>query len=445
VSETRFARSGDGHVAYQVIGDGPTDLVLAAGWFTHVEAIWENREAAQFLESLASFTRLILFDKRGVGLSDPVPLGALPTLEEWMDDVRAVLDAVGSTSTVLFGSTDGGILALLFAATYPDRTRGLILLNAYPRLLRDVDYPAGMPAAVGERLVRGVEEAWTTEDSAALEVAFPASGGERVDREWFRHYLRLAASPGTAAAMQRLMLETDVRPVLPTVRVPTLVLHRRGNQLYRVGHGRYLAEHIPGARYIELDGVDQTYYRHADQLLDEMRELVTGVRAGPPTDRVLATVLFTDIVDSTSRAREIGDQRWRVLLDQYDGVVRRQLERFRGREVKFTGDGTLATFDGPGRAIQCALAISQAVEALGLRIRAGLHAGEIEMRGTDVTGIAVVVGQRVSALARGGEVLVSRTVRDLVAGSGIRFADRGDHDLKGIDGSWQVFAVQPGG
>lgn len=443
MNQTRFARSGDGHVAYQVLGDGPTDLVLVAGWFTHVEAIWENREAAQLLDLLASFTRLILFDKRGIGLSDPVPLGALPTLEEWMDDVRAVLDAVGSTSTVLFGSTDAGVLALLFAATHPDRTRGLVLHNAFARLTRDVDYPLGMPAAIAERIVRGVEEAWTTDDSTALEVAFPASAGERVDREWVRHYLRLAASPATAVAMQRLMLEADVRSVLPTIRVPTLVLHRRGAQLYRVGHGRYLAEHIPGARYVELEGVDQSYYRHADDLLDEVHEFVTGVRAGPPTDRVLATVLFTDIVDSTRRAGEIGDQRWRLLLDQYDGVVRRQLERFRGREVKSTGDGTLATFDGPGRAIQCALAIGQAVEALDLRIRAGLHAGEIEMRDTDVTGIAVVVGQRVSALASGGEVLVSRTVRDLVAGSGIQFVDRGDHQLKGIDGTWQLFGVQP--
>jgi len=443
VTQTRFAVAPDGsRVAYQVLGDGPNDLVLLAGWFGHVEAIWENPEASQFLTGLASFTRLVLLDRRGTGLSDPVPLRALPTLEEWMDDVRTVLDAVGSEHTVVVGATDGGLLALLFAATYPQRTRALVLVNTFARLLRDVDYPSGMPAEIADRMLRGIQEAWETDKSDALDVAFPPDPSEAVDREWFRHYLRVSAGPGAAVAMQRVVVGADLRSVLPSIRVPTLVLHRKDTALYRAAHGRYLAEHIQGARYVELDGRDQTYYRHGQDLLAEIREFVTGVRAGPAPDRVVATVLFTDIVDSTKQASSIGDERWRLVLDRYDELTRHQLTRFRGREVKTTGDGTLATFDGPGRAIECALAIGRSVEALGLSVRSGLHAGEIELRGSDVAGIAVVIGQRVSSLAQGGEVMVSRTVVDLVAGAGIEFADRGEHELKGVPGTWKIFAVK---
>ena len=359
-----------------------------------------------------------------------------------MDDLRAVLDAANSTSTVLFGGTDSGLLATLFAAMHPERTRALILFNSFARLCRDRDYPEGMPPNVADLVLRGVEQAWRTESTEALDVAFPPDPTDPVGQEWFRHYLRLAASPSAAVAMQRLVLQADLRQLLPSIQVPTLIIHRRDNALYRVGHGRYLAENIPNARYVELEGSDQTYYRNGDDLLDELREFITGVRASPAPERVLATVLFTDIVGSTRSATQVGDQRWRLLLDQHDTVARRQIQRFRGRSIKSTGDGTLATFDGPGRAIQCAIAIGESVEAIGLRVRSGLHAGELEIRGDNIGGIAVHIAARVAALAETGETLVSRTVADLVAGAGIDFEDRGEHDLKGVPGTWKLYGVR---
>jgi len=438
---TRYAKTPDGlHVAYSVLGDGPFDLVFISDWRSHVEVITEEPSAARFFERLASFSRLIWFDKRGTGLSDPVALAALPSLEDWMDDVRVVLDAVGSERAALLGSTGGGPMAILFAATHPDRTQALVLANTFARLTQADDYLSGIPAHVRDRLLPGLAEHWGT--GAILTLTSPLAASDEHLRTWWGRFERLAASPGAAFAMQRAVFELDVRSVLPTLAVPTLVVHRRDLRFIRVEHGRYLAEHIPGATYVELPGGEQLFFVGSDDLLDEIESFLTGHRRGSEPDRVLATVLFTDIVGSTEHAVQVGDRRWRDVLDRYDAMADRQLERFRGRLIKTTGDGTLATFDGPARAVRCAFAIREAVRRLGLEVRCGLHTGEIEARGGDIGGLAVHIGQRISAGARSGEVLVSRTVVDLVAGSGIEFEDRGDHELKGVPGKWQLSAVK---
>jgi len=438
VSETRYARSGDTHIAYRVVGDSPMDVVLVSDWFSHVEAAWDEPSLARSLERLGSFARVLMFDKRGVGLSDPVPLTTLPTLEEWMDDVRAVMDDAGSSRATVIGVGAGGPMAMIFAASHPERVSALVLINTYARLSRDADYPWGVPPAARD---------WILEQSYADFTQFtdvlsgPDPADPRFPERWAR-YLRLAASPSTADVMRRMMFEVDVRSVLTTIQAPTLVLHRRDDPWIRNGHGRYLAEQIPGARYVELDGSVDLFFRgDTDALLGEVQEFLTGVRPMPESNRLLATILFTDIVGSTERAADLGDSRWRQLLDRHDAVVRDQLDRFRGREIKTTGDGLLATFDGPARAVHGACAIRDALRAIGVEIRAGVHAGEIEQRGRDVGGIAVHIGARVETLAEPGEVLATRTVKDLVAGSGITFADRGSHRLKGVPDEWQLFSV----
>jgi class 3 adenylate cyclase len=439
--ETRYARSEDGDVAYQVVGDGPLDLVLIGPWVSNVEVMWEEPSYARFLRRLATFTRLLCFDKRGSGISDPVPLAAMPTLEEWTDDVRTVMDAAGSKRAALLGEGWGGQMAMLFAATYPERTSALILVNTSARHLRDVDYPWGLPADRVPRALQQYHELWGTGGTVDF-VAPSAAHDERFRRSYAR-YERLALSPRAASTMLAAYLERDLRGVLPSIRVPTLVLHRAGNRVARVGHGRYLAEHIPGAKYVELPGEDQLYYvGDTETMLAEIEEFLTGVRPVPEIDRVLATVLFTDIVGSTERAATLGDRAWHALLETHHGIVRRELERHRGREVKTVGDGFLATFDGPARAIRCACAIREGVRRLGIEIRAGLHTGECELMGDDVGGIAVHIGARVAASAAPSEVLVSSTVKDLVAGSGLRFADRGTQNLHGVPGEWRLFAVE---
>jgi len=432
---TRYAKTADGlHIAYQVVGAGPIDLVFVGTWFSHVDAQWEQPLVERFLRRLASFSRLILFDKRATGASDPVPLPILPTFEAWMDDIVAVVDAVGSDRVALLGDSAGGMLAALFAATYPDRTSSLVLSNTGPR-------GAWVTGARGWQ-PEEMERTFGTEDGLAIELTAPSHAGDPSFRSWWARYQRLSSSPAMAAAVWRLYGEADVRAVLPAIRVPTLVLHRRDNRWVTVENGRYFASHIAGAKYVELDGADQwPWLGDAGALVDEIEEFLTGVKGGPEADRVLATVLFTDIVSSTDRAAELGDRRWRNLLDDHDQAVRRQLELYRGKKVKTTGDGALATFDGPARAVRCACAIRDAVRALGLDTRAGLHAGEVEVRGEDIGGIAVHTTARVSALAQPNEVLVSRTVVDLVAGSGIAFADRGEHELKGVPGAWRLYAV----
>jgi class 3 adenylate cyclase len=440
VPETRYARSGGYHIAYQTLGERPPDVAYLSGWFSHIEARWEVQPWATFMRRIASFGRLIQLDKRGIGLSDPAPLQSLPTLEEWMDDLRAVLDAVESERAAILGWGDSGPMAMLFAATYPDRTSALVLADTYARLVRAPDYPIGMPQRLIDWTLNFNEATWGTGEQNYW---FAPDMNDDLRAELAR-YERHAASPGYSAAVRRSVFELDVRHVLPSIQVPTLVLHHTDGVGVRVGHGRYLAEHIPGARYVELPGADSTMVAGPDreQILDEIEEFLTGVRPVPAVDRILATVLFTDVVDSTKHAAERGDRAWRELLERHRELVRRQLERHRGREVVTTGDGFLATFDGPARAIQCAGAIIQGSRALGMEIRAGLHTGEVELMGEDVGGIAVHIGARVSALAGSGEVLVSSTVKDLVAGSGIEFEDRGAHELKGVPGEWRLFAVR---
>ena len=439
--ETRYARSEEGHVGYQIVGDSPLDLVFIPSWVSNVDAMWEEPSLARFLRRLATFSRLLCFDKRGTGVSDPVPLAALPTLEEWMDDVRTVMDAAGSKRAALLGQREGGQMAMLFAATYPERTSALILVDTSARAIRDVDYPWGLPPDRVPRLLQRVEDDWGT--GLNLDIIAPSVAHDERFRRWYARYERLAMGPRAATTTYAAYLERDLRGVLRSIRVPTLVLHRVGDRHIRLGHGRYLAEHIPGAKCVELPGEDHLFHVGVTEaMLGEIEEFLTGVRPLPESDRVLATVLFTDIVTSTERSAQVGDRRWKDLLDQHDSLIRPELERHRGRLVKNTGDGILATFDGPARAIRCAQAIAASMKSLGIEVRAGLHTGEVELRGDDVTGIGVNIAARVMDAAGPGEVVVSSTVKDLVAGSGLRFADRSTHDLRGVPGEWRLFAVE---
>jgi class 3 adenylate cyclase len=439
--ETRFAHSKDGDVAYQIVGGGPLDLVFIPNWLSNVEVMWEEPSLARFLHRLGTFSRLLCFDKRGSGVSDPVPLAALPTLEEWMEDVRAVMNAAHVQRAALLGSAEGGPLAMLFAATYPERTSALVLVDTTARALRDVDYPWGLPADRVPRLLERLREVWGTGDTAPA--LAPSAAHDQRFRRWIARYERLAIPPQAHIPMYAAHFEWDLRGVLPSIRVPTLVLHRAGDGHIRVGHGRYLAAHIPAAKYVELPGDDHLFFvGDSEAMLAEIEEFLTGVRPVPEIDRVLATVLLTDIVGSTERAATLGDRAWHALLNTHHEIVRRELDRHRGREVHPVGDGFLATFDGPARAIRCARSIRDGLRPLGIEIRAGLHTGECQLMGDDVGGIAVHIGARVAARAAPGEVLVSSTVKDLVAGSGLRFVDRGTHSLHGVPGEWRLFAVE---
>ena len=439
--ETRYAKSGDVSIAYQLVGNGPLDLVLVPGWVSHLDCAWEYPRFADFGRRLASFSRAIFFDKRGSGLSDRIP--GVATLEERMDDVRAVLDAVGSKRAALLGVSEGGPMSVLSAATYPERTSALVLYGTMAKFTASADYPWGFPGESFEEFVGTLIGSWGRPDSPVIPLLAPTLAGDKRFREFWARFERAAASPGAFAGLMRMNAEIDVRHVLPTIRVPTLVLHRTGDSAVSVDQGRYIAERIPGAKYVELSGTDHMPAAgDFNALVDEIEEFLTGVRPVPESDRVLATVLFTDIVGSTERAATLGDRAWRALLDMHHGIVRRELERHRGREIKTAGDGFLATFDGPARAIRCACAIRDGVRSLGIEIRAGLHTGECELMGDDVGGIAVHIGARVAASAAPSEVLVSQTVKDLVAGSGLRFVDRGVHGLHGVPGEWRLFAVE---
>jgi pimeloyl-ACP methyl ester carboxylesterase len=441
--ETSYARSGDVNIAYQVVGEGPRDLVYVPGWVSNIEMMWEQPEMARFLERLASFSRLILFDKRGTGLSDRVSNEELPTLEQRMDDVRAVLETVGSERAALFGHSEGGNMCMLFAATYPERTAALITLGSFAkRRDPDEDYPWAPTAENREESAEDVERNWGHFRPEDVEYYAPSRSGDEQFVRNLEQYLRRGASPGAAAALLRMNSYIDVREILPTIRVPTLVLHRRGDHDVNVAEGRYLSAKIPGARFVELPGDDHWISAgDTNAIADEIEEFLTGTRPVPEPDRVLATVLFTDIVGSTERAVELGDHRWRELLGAHDGAVRRELERFRGREVDTAGDGFLAAFDGPARAVRCAISAGEAVRELGVEIRAGVHTGECELDGPKIRGIAVHTGARIASLAGPGEVLVSQTVKDLVSGSGLAFDDRGVHELKGVPGEWRVYAA----
>jgi class 3 adenylate cyclase len=438
--ETRYARQGGLHLAYQVLGEGPPDLLLLDQWFSHMEAQWDVPPVAEFRERLASFGRLIMYDKRGSGLSDPIPTSDLPTIEEWMDDVPIVLDAAGSDRAVVIANLGGGLMAATYAAAHPERVASLVLVDCFARFTRAPDYPLGAPP---EEVARTLEEADEAMGRGLMLDLFAPSlaGDERLRRLWSR-YERQAASPGMTIATVRLLYESDVRSVLPAIRVPTLVIHRAAGLGFPAAYGRYLADQIPGATYVELDGTDNLIWAgDQDAILDEIQDFVTGTRPAPTPHRSLATVLFTDIVGSTRLAAELGDRAWRRLLGQHFEIIRRSLDRFDGREVKSVGDGILATFDGPARAVRCAVAIREGVAELGIEVRAGLHTGEIELEPGDIAGLAVHIAARISAMAAAREILVSSTVKDLVVGSAIEFDDRGSHELKGVPGEWRVFAV----
>jgi class 3 adenylate cyclase len=436
--ETRYAKSGELNIAYQTVGKGPLDLVYVPGWISNIELMWEEPTHARVLSRLASFSRLILFDKRGTGMSDPVPLDRLPTLEERMDDVRAVLDAVGCERSALFGFSEGGPMSVLFAATYPERVVALMTYGIFAKRIWSADYPWAPTPEVRRRDIAALEENWATRMD--LDQLAPAE--DEPFKRRLAAYFRRSASPGAAVALMRMNTEVDVRSILPSVRVPTLVLHRTGDLDVNVEEGRWIAQQIPGAKYVELPGNDHLLWAgDVDAVVDEVQEFVTGVRHRREPNRVVTTVLFTDIVGSTQRATELGDRRWRQVLESHHATVRRELERWEGREVDTAGDGFLAAFDGPARAIRCACRIRDAVVPLGLEIRAGLHTGECELIDGKPAGVAVHTGARVAARAAPGEVVVSSTVKDLVAGSGIVFEDRGEHELKGVPGEWRLYAV----
>jgi class 3 adenylate cyclase len=437
--ETRYAKSGDVHIAYQVSGDGPLDVVLVPGFISNVELAWDMPFSGPALRNIGSFARVISFDKRGTGLSDRTV--GVPTLEQRMDDVRAVMDAVGVHRAALWGISEGGPMCILFAATYPTRTSALVLQGSFARLVQSSDQPFGYPPEALAPLIAAFEEQWGT--GAVVGNFFPSAADDPVMRERFARYERNGASPSAMVRIVEMVTAIDVRPILPTISAPTLVVHSTGDSVITVEHGRYLAEHISGARYLEVPGEDHLTIREDEAgPFDDIEEFLTGHRPAPNPDRILTTVLFTDIVDSTRRAADLGDQSWRDLLDHHDEVMRRQLDRFRGTEVKTTGDGFLAMFDGPARAVQCAVAASEAVRPLGLELRAGVHTGECVQRGADLGGIGVHIGARIASLAEPSQVLVSRTVTDLVAGSCLEFADRGEHELKGVPGSWNLFSVE---
>ena len=433
---TRYARSGDVHLAYQVVGGGPRDLVFALDWASHLEVLWEQPFVQELVLSLARFSRVIWFDMRGVGLSDRV-LESAP--EDWIDDVAAVMDAAGSVRASLVAHGHASQMALMAAATHPDRIESLVLMNGFARFSRADDYPAGIPPKAGEQLLAQVAHTWGRGTMAGF--LGPSVAANPGMTDWYSRLERFTASPGTALAKMRTILELDVREVLPLVTCPTLVIQNTGDAYVRAGHGRYLAQHIAGAQLLERDSADHWPVPEPD-LLVAIQEFITGAQVEEPeVDRILTTVLFVDVVGSTERVSELGDRRWQALLDQFVSTVQLQLQTHRGVLVDRSGDGILATFDGPARAIRCAWGIRDSLQRAGLEVRTGLHTGEVTQRQGDVAGIAVHIGARVSELAEPGEVLVTRTVRDLVAGSGIDFADRGEFPLKGVPEQWELYAT----
>ena len=437
--ETKYAKSGDVHIAYQVFGGGDLDVVVVPGFTSHVELLWEHEPAARSLEGLASFARVITFDRRGSGLSDPVP--DAPTLETRMDDVRAVMDAAGSERAALVGISEGASMSILFAATYPDRVQALVCCGGMARSTWAEDYPWATPV---EALIESGTELLAPHwgEGSVLEIAAPSQADNPESRAFFARLERASVSPGMIASLVAMFLGIDVRAVVSSVHVPTLVLHRRYDRLVNVRNGRWLAAHLPNAKLVELPGDDHIlWYQNPEVTQGEIEEFLTGVRSVPEPERVLATILFTDIVDSTRTAAELGDSRWRDVLLGHGRSVTGALERFGGRQIKSTGDGFLATFDGPARAVKCARAILDSSESDGIRVRAGVHTGECEVMDDDIGGIAVHIAARVSALAGPSEVLVSRTVKDLVAGSGLEFAERGTHELKGVPDTWEIYAA----
>jgi len=445
VPEIRYAKTTDGvHLAYQVIGDGPIDLMYVPGWVSNIELNWDNPRFARFLRRLASFSRLIVMDRRGTGCSDRLSPSDLPPLEMQMDDLRVVMDEAGSTRTALFGWDAGNLLCALLAATSPERVTALVLFGPAASQMPTPDHPWGWNAQQWDTFLSEMEAGWGTRAyvEAFLKWAAPAAADDEPFLRWYERYCRQASSPGSAVALEKLLSETDYRHVLPSIHLPTLVIHHHDDPVERVESGRYVADHIPGARFIEPSGsYASPLAGYSEEVLDEIEEFLTGARAVHAPDRVLATVLFTDIVGSTERAGTLGDSKWRELLTAHDDRTKTEVDRHRGTFVKSTGDGMLATFDGPARGVRCAQAIGSSVGELGMEIRAGVHTGEVERDGDDLRGIAVHIGARVMSLAGPSEVLVSSTVKDLTAGSGLIFEDAGDHELKGVPDRWRLYRV----
>jgi class 3 adenylate cyclase len=442
--ETRYVKTDGGYVGYQVFGSGPLDLLFIPNWSQNLDVMWQEPSLARYLDRLASFARVICFNNRGSGVSDPLPMAAaaIPSLDAWMDDIEAVLNAAGARDAAILGDTEGGPVAILYSATFPERVSSLVLVNSFARWQRAEDYPIGMPPDAYARLIDRFESYWG-QDADMLALSAPSKMADRRFRSWFTTYQRLSMPPGYATAFYRWVTGLDVRQVLPSVRTPTLVIHRSGNTHHRVAFGRYLAEGIAGSEYVELEGVDSYPFHAGDfsELLDKVGEFLTGEPQRYHTDRTLATVLFTDIVGSTDKAAEMGDEQWLDLLHVHDRVTAEHIERFRGEMIEHTGDGILATFDGPARAVTCGIRLSRAVQRLGIDIRVGMHTGEIERRNDHVGGIAVHIAARVMSQAQDGGVAVSSTVKDLVTGSGFTFSSTGTHQLKGVPGQWAIYEV----
>lgn len=437
---TRYTKSGELNIAYQVVGEGPIDLVFAAGWISNVELGWEHPQVARFYERLASFSRLILFDKRGTGLSDHVPDARPPTIEERTDDIRAVLDAIGSERAAIFGASEGGNMSIVFAATYPQRTTALVTYSVFAKRIWSPDYPWAPTPEERVAWLEGLQERWGGD--ADLRQLVPSVADDQPTREWFSRMSRHSVSLSAAVALGRMNTQIDIRAVLPTVRVPTLMFHPVDDHDVNIEEGRWMAARIPNARLVELPGADHVpYFQSADAVLDGVEEFLTGVRPAAGADRFLATVLFTDIVNGTAKAAELGDRRWAELVEAHHAIVRRELLRHRGSEVDTAGDGFFATFDGPARAVRCALEIRDALRGRGIEIRAGVHTGECEQIAGKTGGIAVIIGSRVRELAEPGQVLATSTVKDLVAGSGLRFGPIGSRRLKGVPDEWQIYSA----
>jgi class 3 adenylate cyclase len=445
--EVRYARNGNVHLAYRALGTGQVDLLWYPGApLLPMESVDDEPHFRRVLERLCSFARVVQFDARGIGLSDPVSPDEPPTLEQWVDDAICVLDECGCREVVLFAPRDATLQAVMLATAHPARVSKMVIVNGFARFRRADDYPVGIPGDALDTFLESSIEGVPSSDAAVpddfLTAGAPSVATDAAFRAWWDRAGRQGASPATAKAILAVGYAADVRPLLPTISVPTLVLHRREESVFRIGHGRYLADHIPDAKFVELEGADSLYWvGDTRPLLDEVEEFVTGARLANRPDSIIATMLFTDIVGSTETLARVGPDEWRDMLDRHDAAVRRQFERFGGREVKSTGDGFLAAFDGPARAVTCARAIRDAAAQMGMVIRAGLHTGQVDLRGDDVAGMAVHIAARVEALAAPGEVLASRTVVDLIAGSGLEFEDRGEHELKGVPGSWKVFAL----
>ena len=443
IPPVNYIKSGELYIAYQVFGEGAIDLILLPGWISHLEVAWEQPRLVNSFRRLSSFSRLILIDKRGTGLSDRVSPSDLPTLEQRMEDIRAVLDAVGSSSTVLYGISEGGPLCMLFAATYPKRCAALIIYGSWARAFKAPDYDWGFDPVEFENILTSLEPQWGK--GTAVNIIAPSLAHDEQFCAWWGRYERMSTSPGAALGILRMAFEGDVRHVLPAISVPTLVLHRTHDGFVNVKHGRYIAEHISDARYIELEGEDHFPLAGdstaVDREIEHFLSSLVDIRRSPNSDRMLATVLFTDIVGSTEHATDLGDEKWKELISLHDQFVRQKIAYYHGKEIKTIGDGFLVTFDGPGRGVNCADAIRKSVRSLGLEIRSGLHTGEVEVVDHDTAGIAVNIACRISGLAESGEILVSSTVKDLVVGSNIEFLDRGLHALKGVSYEWHLFAA----